>query len=439
MSQTSNSVLAFEQARVLMAQAITAYKPSRKIVRFEFLITPIDQIRWLAAQNAVVKIYGANHEDTACIAGIGEAVSLRAKGSVRYRAVFQKLRSTLDPQYPYLQWYGGFGFDPKVQDKAWSHFGSCRFVIPRFELARDKSRMIFCCNLKGKVNKQEILSELRALKVDGQYPAQRSKIVKRLDHPDEKRWARSVGAVLANIQEKTLQKVVLARKTDFLLNTAVDPWAMLHQLKKVTPNSYHFAFSFDGVTFLGASPESLFKRTGRKLSSEALAGTKPARTSPSVLLDSKKDQHEHHIVVDAIRNSLGPLCRHLKVGVKPDIKALSNGIHLHTHIEGELNVGVADEDVLAALHPTPALGGMPRVKGLQAIRKLEPFNRGWYGGPLGYVGLDWAEFVVGIRSGLVQGKKLSVFAGAGIVEGSTPLDEWAEVENKISNFLKIAS
>ena len=98
---------------------------------------------------------------------------------------------------------------------------------------------------------------------------------------------------------------------------------------------------------------------------------------------------------------------------------------------------INDEDILGSLHPTPALGGTPRKQALEAICKLEGFSRGWYGAPIGFVGLDWAEFVVGIRSGFLRAKRLSVFAGAGIVQGSEALSEWDEVENKISNFIKI--
>ena len=108
--------------------------------------------------------------------------------------------------------------------------------------------------------------------------------------------------------------------------------------------------------------------------------------------------------------------------------------HLPSQVLSDL---INDEDILQLLHPTPALGGTPKKQAMAIIRKLEGFSRGWYGAPIGYVGLDWAEFVVGIRSGLVRGKRLSVFAGAGIVQGSEARSEWDEVENKISNFIKI--
>ena len=212
---------------------------------------------------------------------------------------------------------------------------------------------------------------------------------------------------------------------------------MLKTLKRVTPDSYHFAFEFQGVVFLGASPERLYKRQGRAIISEALAGTKPMGVDAKVLLNSPKDRHEHQLVVDVIAGDLGPLCGRLAYQHRPHIRTLSNGYHLATGFQGYLKDGVKDEDILQSLHPTPAVGGFPKNFALNFIHTREPFGRGWYAGPLGYVGLDRAEFVVGIRSGLVKGKRLSVFAGAGIVRGSNPADEWQEIENKISNFIKI--
>ena len=91
------------------------------------------------------------------------------------------------------------------------------------------------------------------------------------------------------------------------------------------------------------------------------------------------------------------------------------------------------------LHPTPAVGGYPRENALAEIEPLEPFCRGWYAGPIGWIGRHGSEFAVAIRSGLVEKNKVSVFSGAGIVKGSTPEEEWAEIEQKISDFTKVTS
>ncbi len=420
-----------------MAQAIRSYRPAGSIVRIELKIEPVDQIRWLSAQKSSVKIFGANQDDSAAIAGVGEALGLQGQGKPAYAKIFQQLRRHLTPQYPYLQWYGGFCFDHLRRDREWHSFGTWRFVLPRFELARDGRKMIFSCNLLGPVDKKRLLKDLAGLTIPKFDKNFQSPLHSRRDSPAQVVWQESVDDVLRKIRQGQCSKVVLARRTDFLFRQPLNPWAMLKTLKKVTPDSYHFAFQFGPAVFLGASPERVYQRRGTHVRTQALAGTKPPSFSAQALLKSAKDRHEHQIVVEAIAAALRPLCHGLNIASGPQVVTLSNGHHLNTEFEGHLKDGVSDEDVLQSLHPTPAVGGAPRDLALPMIRRLEPFGRGWYAGPLGYVGLDWVEFVVGIRSGLVQGKKLSVFAGAGIVAGSNATDEWLEVENKIGNFIKI--
>lgn len=432
-----NKTYLLSQIKELLADKIRDYQPSAKVTRFEFPVKVVDQILWLASQHDQIKVYGANQDETASIAGIGSALSICGKGPVNYQKIFRQLRAALDPRYPYLQWYGGLAFDPHKQDASWKGFGSWMFVMPRFELARDKGRMIFACNLVGRVDKMRLLKALRSLKSVRIAAPLTLNVHNRRDFPDAVAWSRGVNAVLKSIHNGRIRKVVLARKTDFDLKADADPWLILHNLKKVTPHSYHFAFEFGGRVFLGASPERLYKRSGRLLWSEALAGTKPASAKDKDLLCSTKDRREHNIVVGAIERALKPLGRSVKIAKVPVIKKLSNGIHLYTPVSAQLKDGVFDEDILESLHPTPALGGEPTGAALGLIRRVEPFARGWYGSPVGYVGLDRAEFVVGIRSGLIHKKRLSVFAGAGIVEGSDPSDEWDEIENKISNFFRI--
>ena len=162
---------------------------------------------------------------------------------------------------------------------------------------------------------------------------------------------------------------------------------------------------------MGASPERLYRRYQRSIGSEALAGTMPKSADPKILQDSDKNKHEHALVVDAINASFKEFCAAFDQDKDPGILTLPNGHHLITKFQGQLKDGINDEDILQFLHPTPALGGTPKNKAMDIIRKLEGFSRGWYGAPIGYVGLDWAEFVVGIRSGLAHGKEFICFCG----------------------------
>jgi len=438
----TNNLLSLKEAQDQMSSFVAAYKPSQSIERIEIKIHPVDMISWLSLQKDEVKIYGANQSDTVSIAGIGQAVCVRDKRLGSFKKVFKQLRSFLSPKYPYLQWYGGFCFDERHLDADWNGFGAYRFVLPRFELAAQNGKMIFCCNLKGRENIADILKQLSKIVIPIKTCGNDMReggtcgndMMRRSDNPDQKFWQKDVDSILA---DRSVEKVVLARKTSLYFKQAPDPWAMLRQLKAVTPNSYHFAFQFKKTVFLGASPERLFRRYQRSIESEALAGTMPKSTGPKQLLNSSKNKHEHALVVDAINASFKKFCESFSREKRPGILTLANGHHLITKFQGQLKDGINDEDILQFLHPTPALAGTPKKQAMAIIRKLEGFSRGWYGAPIGYVGLDWAEFVVGIRSGLVSTKKLSVFAGAGIVRGSEAAAEWDEVENKISNFIKI--
>jgi menaquinone-specific isochorismate synthase len=116
---------------------------------------------------------------------------------------------------------------------------------------------------------------------------------------------------------------------------------------------------------------------------------------------------------------------------------LARGRHLRSQFEGHLRDDVSTLDVLRTLHPTPAIGGVPTEAAVQAIRTQEPFARGWYAGPVGWIGPDAAEFAVAIRSGLVRDSSLALYSGAGIVDGSVPEAEWDEIEQKISDFAAV--
>ncbi|MBF0570235.1 MAG: isochorismate synthase [Candidatus Omnitrophica bacterium] len=429
-----NNLVTFKKAQDQMASALAAYKPSKTIERIEIKIHPVDMLSWLSFQKDEVKIYGANQSDSMSIAGIGQAVCVRASRLGSYKKVFKQLKSFLSLKYPYLQWYGGFCFDDRHLDEDWKEFGAYRFVLPRFELAAQSGKMIFCCNLMGRENIADVLKQLGRIAIASEKFGKGNSIVRRSDKPDLKLWEKDVERIL---MDAAVKKVVLARKTSLNFKQTPDCWAMLRQLKAVVPDSYHFAFQFKKTVFLGASPERLYRRYQRSIESEALAGTMPKSTDPKILLSSDKNRHEHAFVVDAIDASFKEFCTCFSRQKRPGILTLPNGHHLITKFQGQLKDGINDEDILQSLHPTPALGGVPRKHAMVIIRKLEGFSRGWYGAPIGYVGLDWAEFVVGIRSGLACRKKLSVFAGAGIVQGSEAKSEWDEVENKISNFIKI--
>jgi len=240
-------------------------------------------------------------------------------------------------------------------------------------------------------------------------------------------------------------KIVLARKTSIDFEREINPLALLSQLKEYTKECFHYYFQLEkGTSFLGATPERLFTRKGLRVESEAIAGTKPRGKNESEdalyrqeLFYSTKEALEHRYVVELIRNTLSKFCLSLQFDKASSILKVASAQHLITRFQGVLKEKIRDAQLLAALHPTPAVGGCPLNEALKAILKIEPFARGWYAGPVGCVGYDDLDFAVALRCALVQGKNVSLFAGAGIVEGSTPEGEWQEIENKNSAYLRV--
>ncbi len=146
---------------------------------------------------------------------------------------------------------------------------------------------------------------------------------------------------------------------------------------------------------------------------------------------SAKDTVEHRVVLTYIVEQLREFCEQIEVEDAPQLHKLPNVQHLRTRVRGRLNDGVGDSALLNALHPTPAVCGQPREGALELLRTQEGFDRGLYSGLVGLVGCRDAEFTVAIRSALVQAGQVQLFAGAGIVAGSRPEDEWGETESKL--------
>ena len=220
---------------------------------------------------------------------------------------------------------------------------------------------------------------------------------------------------------------------------------MLNHLRQRYPGCYAFSVANGrGQSFIGASPERLVRVAGGRMHTEALAGSAPRGLSASEdatlargLFNSEKDQREHRLVLEAIARRVADLGIKLEHAAQPRLLALANVQHLHTPVSADLPTGVHILDLLARLHPTPAVGGVPREAALHAIPQLESFARGLYAGPIGWVDhRGGGEFFVGLRSALIDGHTATAYAGAGIVAGSTPENEMAETELKFRALLE---
>jgi isochorismate synthase len=189
-----------------------------------------------------------------------------------------------------------------------------------------------------------------------------------------------------------------------------------------------------GACFLGATPERLVRLEGRFLKADCLAGSAPRgateeedRRLGEALLADAKERHEHALVVQAVREALAPVCSSFCAPETPGLLRMPNVQHLHTPVRGTLRGQTSILELVERLHPTPAAGGLPREAALPLIRRYEPFGRGWYAAPVGWLdALGDGEFAVAIRSALIRGQEALLYAGCGIVAASDPDREYAE-------------
>jgi menaquinone-specific isochorismate synthase len=256
--------------------------------------------------------------------------------------------------------------------------------------------------------------------------------------------ARAVASM--NVPGAELAKVVLARSVTAELSGPLPLSAVLRRLRAHEPNCTIFSFPVPNGTFFGASPELLIARNGRRISCHPLAGTiargDTARADADAqgrLAGSSKDRAEHRFVVDGLRAALSPLCDELTVPDEPSLVAFRSVAHLGTRIEGRLTAPVSVLDLVARVHPTPAVGGTPRERALATIARGEPVAREYWAGPVGWVDARGdGEWMIGIRSARLHadGTTVTLHAGSGVVADSDPEAEAAETDVKLASVLE---
>jgi len=359
------------------------------------------------------------------------------------------------------RWFGGYSFlDQAGADPTWSGFPSAGFVLPRVILEARGAQMRFRVagitpwGMPGSDPETERLSS-RLLEVmspprggislmDGEGGGLPSDLP-RDDRPadedsaERERWGKSVRAVLAAVEEGHVRKAVLARVLEAEFTRPVDPLVSLEFLRSENRRANVYLFEpHPGRTFLGAAPEVLAELRRGRFRATAVAGSIPrGRTDDEdqelaqILLDSEKNRAEHALTAEQMIEALGPRLFHMEADEEPRVLALARIQHLETVISGVPEPG---EDILSlveSLHPTPAVCGSPREEAQALIRAEERFDRGWYAGPVGWFDMAGeGDFVPGLRAAIGEGKHWRLFAGAGLVAGSEPEEEWEETALK---------
>ena len=253
-------------------------------------------------------------------------------------------------------------------------------------------------------------------------------------------WCEAVAEAVAALATGAADKTVLAREVVVDADAPIDVVAVLERLRAAYPAA--MLYSVDGL--VGATPELLVSRTGDVVRSHPMAGTTPRTGDPATdarraasLLASTKDRAEHQITIDMVLDTLLPFCSYVDSEPEPSIVALANVQHLASYVEGRLSSPPATAlDLVAALHPTPAVCGWPREEARALIDRLERLDRGRYTGAVGWVDGDGdGRFGVAIRCAEINGARARVFAGNGIVADSDPETELAETRAKLQALL----
>lgn len=248
-------------------------------------------------------------------------------------------------------------------------------------------------------------------------------------------WMARVADAEAACRGGQLHKVVLARATRHAGTMCAA--ATLQALHARHPEAIVFCVTQGDEAFVGATPETLVRIDGDQIDTHALAGTRPRgrtaaedRRLADVLQRSVKERREHAAVVEDVADTLAPLCAALDWSSSPRVKPLATVQHLETPFHGRLRPGVRALRVAQALHPTAALGGLPRPAAQAWLAQHEALDRGFYGAPIGWIDGKQAHLAVAIRSALITPAAAYTFAGAGVVAGADPDAEWRETDAK---------
>ncbi len=247
-------------------------------------------------------------------------------------------------------------------------------------------------------------------------------------------WEQAVGAAVRRITRGDLRKVVLARDLYASADGPIDARVLLRRLAARYPDCYTFACA----GLVGATPELLIRRDGCEVSSLVLAGTMRRGATAAedaelaaALLGSAKENEEHGYAAASLHDAIAPLCRTLRIAPRPELIRFANVQHLGTRVQGTLATDHSALALVAALHPTAAVGGTPTDTAVELIRELENMDRERYAGPVGWVDADGnGEWGIALRCAQLAGNRARLFAGGGIVAGSDPAAELAETQVK---------
>ncbi|XWK86286.1 MAG: isochorismate synthase [Phormidium sp.] len=445
-------------------QTLSEKRPS-KIVSISWEAKSIDPLAVLdkICPADEIHFYGEKTKKAEAIAAFGTVVKFKVAGTHRFSQVQQFIESCLSNttaigalNLPFSgpHFFCSFTFfdEDNYSDPS---FPSAMVFLPQWQISAQKNRCIIvnnilidknfniektCATIWEKYQGIKLTKTLNFSHVHEYKLAWQTK-----DVTDKSNFYSSVLSALELIKQEQISKIVLAHAIDVKAPRPFNLICSLHNLRQKYPDCHVFSLSNGkGKNFIGASPERLIKTQNQELETDALAGSAPRGKTlvedayfAEKLLTSQKDRTEHQIVSDFIfqrLSNLGLTPHKLPI---PSLLKLSNIQHLWTPIRGKIPLAIHPLEILAELHPTPAVAGVPRDIALKQIRRYEKFNRSVYAAPIGWIDHQGnSEFIVGIRSALIESDRARLWAGAGIVAGSDPEKELAEIQLKLQALLK---
>ncbi|MGB0618933.1 MAG: isochorismate synthase [Myxococcota bacterium] len=439
-----------------------------------------DPLRGFAAAERSDRFFWEQGESGDLALAVGLADEIESAGSDR----FANVRSWAADVRERIAWvgdpraaasplfFGGFGFEPTSRgSEEWKAFPAARFLLPSIIVSRldGKATAALIARIEPGATQAGVEAEL-AVHADALVAlATRSPATVEAPVDLEGEWGHGpefrvqsdrphtvfcaqVDDALAAFEEGELEKVVLARSLSVVHDGFVDVPDFLARLRDLYPTCTLVAMGRGDDTFLAATPELLVRSRGDDVATTALAGSAPRGRTPEEdrvlgegLLSSAKERAEHAHVVEAVRDALSARTVSLDVPETPVLRPLFGIQHLETPIRGRLRSEHRDlVGLVEALHPTPAVGGVPAPAARAWLDRVEGLDRGWYAAPIGWLDLEGGgDFRVALRSALIRNvadeegemSRSLLFAGAGLVAGSVPEQELAETRIKLRALL----
>lgn len=435
-----------------------------KIVSFAYQVTGIDPLACLQKLNHgnTLHFYWENCSKQEAVAAWGITKSRYAESHSRFSIaqnfvqecfdlIIRKGDSNVNISKPSV--FCSFTFSDSTEQS--SPFKPGTLFLPRFQVVKKNKNCCFIVNLPLAKTKSasQIAKEIKKELDNINWASlEQSNVdinngllsINREQYQDSDYFKTVVTSALEEIALDKLSKIVIAHTTEIKSEKSFKIIDSLRNLRQLHPDCYIFSTgNAKGQYFIGASPERLISVQNRQLVTDALAGSAPRGLNntedlhlANLLLKNRKEKREHKAVSDFMINRLR------SVGLKPQqlplqLLKLSNIQHLWTPIYAHLPADIEPLEIVALLHPTPAVAGVSTEIACEKIRHYEKFDRSLYAAPLGWIDYEGnGEFIVGIRSALIDGDRARLYAGAGIVSGSNPNKEFAEVQLKLQSLLK---